>query len=168
MYFAGRLPRPPVETRTRVDASCGGSIACTSATRARDSASPTLQSRFAKLVELWESHDAVREEGRGGAGPKVRRRDAPPATGGSDAQRRDSGRPSQRAQGPRTLRSLSSARHAGGRRHDSLPKFVDLLKDADRQPGHVGRDEVGFGWRWNRESRLHGPRREDGPDGEGE
>ena len=66
MFFAGRLPRPPWETRGRVDAMVKkidrGHIGNTGA-RFRFS---TLQSRYATFVELWDRGLRAREEGRPG------------------------------------------------------------------------------------------------------
>jgi hypothetical protein len=66
MFFSGRLPRPPWETRQRVEA-----------TVKRIDRSPlpnygdrfrflTLQTRFATFVELWDRGLRAREEGRPG------------------------------------------------------------------------------------------------------
>jgi hypothetical protein len=66
MYFAGRLPRPPWETRTRVSALV----------KRLDRARPsnygdrfrftTLQARFAAFVDLWTAAFApARKAGRG-------------------------------------------------------------------------------------------------------
>jgi hypothetical protein len=66
MYFSGRLPRPPWETRSRVEAmvkrldrgyikNFGDRFRFT-----------TLQSRFAAFVDLWDRGLRAREEGRPG------------------------------------------------------------------------------------------------------
>jgi hypothetical protein len=66
MYFSGRLPRPPWETRSRVEAvikridrgyiqNYGDRFRFT-----------TLQSRFAAFVDLWDRGLRAREEGRPG------------------------------------------------------------------------------------------------------
>jgi hypothetical protein len=77
MYFAGRLPRPPWETRSRVDAMMKrldrGHIANYGA-RFRFS---TLQSRYTSFVDLWERGMRSREEGR--RGPFAAARPAPAA-----------------------------------------------------------------------------------------
>ena len=70
MFFGGRLPRPPWETRSRVENLVKkldrGSINNTG-DRFRFS---TLQSRFSTFVELWDRGLRAREEGRAG-GPFV-------------------------------------------------------------------------------------------------
>jgi len=71
MYFAGRLPRPPWETRSRVEAAVkklDRSYIQNYGVRFRFS---TLQARFAAFVELWDRGLRAREEGR--PGPFVKR-----------------------------------------------------------------------------------------------
>jgi hypothetical protein len=76
MFFAGRLPRPPWETRNRVDAMIkrydGGQITGT-ADRFRFE---MLQTRFHKMLEVWDRGMRAREEGRAGpfAAPRSRLR----------------------------------------------------------------------------------------------
>jgi len=66
MFFAGRLPRPPWETRGRVEAMIKrwdrGAIQ-TTGDRFRFE---TLQSRFQALADLWDRGLRAREEGRSG------------------------------------------------------------------------------------------------------
>jgi hypothetical protein len=66
MFFSGRAPRPPWETRARVEALVKrwdrGHIE-TSAERFRFS---TLQSRFQTFADLWDRGLRAREEGRPG------------------------------------------------------------------------------------------------------
>src|SRR3954467_5477440 len=66
MFFAGRLPRPPWETRGRVEALLKrhgrGTITAT-ADRFRFE---MLQTRFQKMIEVWDRGLRAREEGRSG------------------------------------------------------------------------------------------------------
>ena len=66
MFFAGRLPRPPWETRSRVQAL----VKRLDRTRIGNTGErfrfETLQSRFAAFVELWDRGLRAREEGRPG------------------------------------------------------------------------------------------------------
>src|SRR5262245_54557338 len=66
MFFAGRLPRPPWETRNRVDAMIkrydGGQLTST-ADRFRFE---MLQTRFQKMLEVWDRGMRAREDGRSG------------------------------------------------------------------------------------------------------
>jgi hypothetical protein len=71
MYFAGRLPRPPWETRSRVEAMIkriDRSVIQNYGDRFRFA---TLQSRFSAFVDLWDRGLRAREEGR--PGPFVRK-----------------------------------------------------------------------------------------------
>ncbi len=64
MFFSGRAPRPPWETRTRVDAIMkrwGRGHIDTAVDRFRFL---TLQTRYAKFVDLWDRGQRAREEGR--------------------------------------------------------------------------------------------------------
>jgi hypothetical protein len=66
MYFAGRLPRPPWETRTRVEQlvkRLDRSYIQNYGHRFRFS---TLQARFAAFADLWDRGLRAREEGRPG------------------------------------------------------------------------------------------------------
>jgi hypothetical protein len=67
MFFAGRLPRPPLESRARVEALIkryDRSYIQNYGDRFRFS---TLQSRYASFVELWDRGMRAREEGRASA-----------------------------------------------------------------------------------------------------
>src|SRR5512134_4119049 len=64
MFFAGRLPRPPWETRARVAAlmkKTDQSFIRNTADRFRFE---SLQSRYQKFLELWERQMTNRELGR--------------------------------------------------------------------------------------------------------
>jgi hypothetical protein len=66
MFFAGRLPRPPWETRSRVDAMIKrldrGGITSTGDRFRFD----TLQTRYQTFIDLWDRGLRSREEGRPG------------------------------------------------------------------------------------------------------
>src|SRR3954470_16964601 len=66
MYFSGRLPKPPWETRNRVAAlvkQYDRAYIQNTGDRFRFN---TLQSRFATFVDLWDRGLRAREEGRAG------------------------------------------------------------------------------------------------------
>ena len=66
MFFSGRLPRPPWETRGRVEAMVkryDRGVSMGTGDRFRFE---MLQSRFQSLVELWDRGIRSREEGRAG------------------------------------------------------------------------------------------------------
>ena len=77
MFFSGRLPKPPWETRSRVEAlvkRLDRAYIQNYGDRFRFS---TLQTRFATFSELWERGMRAREEGR--PGPFAKRPAAPAA-----------------------------------------------------------------------------------------
>jgi hypothetical protein len=66
MFFSGRLPKPPWETRSRVEAlvkQYDRAYIQNTGDRFRFT---TLQSRFATFVDLWDRGLRAREEGRSG------------------------------------------------------------------------------------------------------
>jgi hypothetical protein len=78
MFFSGRLPRPPWETRDRVEALVKRYDRAYIQNYGDRFRFTTLQSRFAAFVDLWDRGLRAREEGRSG-GPFVqKRRDKPP------------------------------------------------------------------------------------------
>jgi hypothetical protein len=66
MFFAGRLPKPPWETRARVDTT----VKKLDRTHIQNTGIRfrflTLQSRYATFVDLWDRGMRAREEGRPG------------------------------------------------------------------------------------------------------
>src|SRR5262245_16460862 len=78
MYFAGRLPKPPYETRGRVEALVKQYDRAYIQNYGDRFRFQTLQSRFTKLVDLWDRGLRAREEGR--SGPfAAKHREAPPS-----------------------------------------------------------------------------------------
>jgi hypothetical protein len=78
MFFAGRLPRAPLETRSRVQA-----LVTQYDRRRIDNTGQrfrfaTIQARFASLTDLWDRGLRAREDGR--AGPFAQKRTPPPGT----------------------------------------------------------------------------------------
>jgi hypothetical protein len=64
MFFAGRLPRLPWETRKRVEALVKRYDRMPSQNTAERFRFGTLQSRFATFCDLWEKQLKAKEEGR--------------------------------------------------------------------------------------------------------
>ena len=85
MFFGGRLPRPPWETRSRVE----GLVKKLDRTHISNYGERfrfgTLQSRFSTFVELWDRGLRAREEGR--PGPFAPPRPAEPRTRTSEDDR---------------------------------------------------------------------------------
>lgn len=123
MFFAGRLPRPPWETRGRVEALIKrwdrGHIQG-SADRFRFE---MLQTRFQKFTELWDRGLRAREEGR--PGPFA----APPPKS----------RPGRRGADGKVLHVAAFTDPAG--EMDKLHSLYDSLMDARRK---LGEDAVPF------------------------
>jgi hypothetical protein len=76
MYFSGRLPRPPWETRSRVEATIKRLDRGGIQNYGERFRFTTLQSRFAAFVDLWDRGLRAREEGR--PGPFAQRMPAEP------------------------------------------------------------------------------------------
>jgi hypothetical protein len=64
MFFAGRLPRLPWETRARVEALVKRYDRMSLRNTAEKFRFNTLQSKFQAFVDLWERHLKAKEEGR--------------------------------------------------------------------------------------------------------
>ena len=127
MYFAGRLPRPPWETRTRVQAIVKKWDRAHIQSAADRFQFDTLQRRFVKFTELWDRGLRSREEGRG-SGPFGQ----PP--------------PKAQAPPPREQKSDQKVVHVASfqdptREMDKLHTLYDSLMDARRE---VGDDVVPF------------------------
>jgi hypothetical protein len=147
MFFAGRLPRPPWETRGRVAAM----------TKRLDRAHignygdrfrfTTLQSRFATFVDLWDRGLRAREEGRPGPfAQQQRKAEAAPkkpedrilhVTTFSDPLR-------EMEKLHDLYDSLAEARRDAGQ--DAIPfhKFADLIKTQVKTMKAKGSPEVAF------------------------
>ncbi|MGE0040128.1 MAG: MXAN_5187 C-terminal domain-containing protein [Vicinamibacterales bacterium] len=162
MFFAGRLPRLPWETRTRVEALVKrydrGHIQNT-ADRFRFQ---TLQARFASFCELWERNLRAQEEGRPVGGRRAPRAPAapppspaPPAPAPGRAaagtRRRDevvhvTSLRDPAAEGGRVrelFEQLESARSAAGEPPIAYDRFQALVEAQVKKLGAGGR-EVAF------------------------
>jgi hypothetical protein len=148
MYFAGRLPRPPWETRTRVTGMFKkfDRIQNTITNYALKFRFQTLQSRLTSQLDLWDRGLRSREEGRAGpfAQPKTVERPKPAikdrvvsVTTLSD--------PSQEMDKVQELyQNLVEARREAGQEGLPFPKFAELIK---KQVGTLrlqGSSEVAF------------------------
>jgi hypothetical protein len=147
MYFAGRLPKPPWETRARVEALVKqfdrGHIPNTG-DRFRFT---TLQSRYAAFIDLWDRALRAREEGRPGPLPQRR---AP-----VEAERK---RPEDRIVHVSSFRdpvreidkltdlyeSLAEARREIGEDAPPFHKFAELVKSQVKKLRDTGSPEVAF------------------------
>jgi hypothetical protein len=73
MFFAGRLPKPPWETRSRVESLVKQYDRAHIPSNIDRFRFLTLQSRFTTFVELWDRGLRAREEGRAGPFSRPRR-----------------------------------------------------------------------------------------------
>jgi hypothetical protein len=149
MYFAGRLPRPPLETRARVDRlfkrldreQHQGNYAA----RFRFT---TLQTRYSKFIDLWDRALRAREEGRPGpfAHPKAPVESRRPAADRivyvatlSDPMR-------EMDKVEEMYERLTQARQEAGQDDAPLPfhKFVDLVRTQLGSLRGKGTEQVAF------------------------
>jgi hypothetical protein len=147
MFFAGRLPRPPWETRGRVDAM----VKRLDRARIRSTGDrfhfETLQSRFQKFIDLWDRGLRAREEGRPGpfAAPP---RKTPPKAEPSDtkivhvAAFQDPMREMDKLHG--LYDSLMDARRQAGEDVVPFHRFATLVKDQVAKLQQSGVPEVAF------------------------
>lgn len=136
MFFAGRLARPPWETRSRIDAVMKRYDRAHIQAYGDRFRFATLQSRFQTFVELWDRGLRAREEGR--PGPFGRR--APDESSGSEhpadyvlhvAAFTD---PVREADKLRELYDrLADARRETGEPALPFHRFADLIRDRVRQ-----------------------------------
>jgi hypothetical protein len=147
MFFSGRLPRPPWETRTRVEGlvkQYDRAYITNTGDRFRFS---TLQYRFATFVDLWDKGLRAREEGR--PGPLMHMRSKEPER---------SKRPEDRIVSVASFRdpvreidkltdlyeSLAEARREVGGEAPPFHKFAQLVKDQVEKLRAAGTPEVAF------------------------
>jgi hypothetical protein len=147
MFFAGRLPKPPWETRARVEATVKqfdrGHIPNTG-DRFRFT---TLQSRFATFIDLWDRGLRAREEGR--AGPFAQKRTAvEPVKKGPEnrilhvSSFRDPVREIDKLTD--LYESLAEARREIGEEAPPFHKFAELVKSQVKKLRDAGSPEVAF------------------------
>jgi len=147
MYFAGRLPKPPWETRARVDATVKqfdrGHIPNTG-DRFRFA---TLQSRHAAFIDLWDRALRAREEGRPGPlaqrrAPVEQERKAPEDRIVHVSSFRDPVREIDKLTD--LYESLAEARREIGEEAPPFHKFAELVKSQVKKLRDTGSPEVAF------------------------
>ena len=148
MYFAGRLPKPPWETRSRVDnliKTIDRGHIQNFGDRFRFNA---LQARFSAFVDLWDRGLRAREEGRAGPFTHLKTDNQP----GEPKRSQDRVLFVAAFRDPMTemdklhdlYDSLADARRQIG--HDSVPfhKFAELVKTQVQKLQATGSTEVAF------------------------
>src|SRR5262245_61790296 len=147
MYFAGRLPRPPWETRNRVQALVKKWDRAHIQSAGDRFQFDTLQRRFMKFIELWDRGLKSREEGRGGAFGKAPK--APPPREQRSEQRvlhvtsfQDPTRETDKLHS--LYDSLMDARREAGEDVVPFHRFAALVKDQVSKVRETGADQVAF------------------------
>jgi hypothetical protein len=147
MFFSGRLPKPPWETRARVEALVKqldrGHIPNTG-DRFRFT---TVQSRYATFIDLWDRGLRAREEGRPGPfAQKHSTADAPKKDLGNRILHVSAFRDPLREIDKLTelYESLAEARRAVGSEAPPFHKFAELVKRQVKELRETGSPEVAF------------------------
>jgi hypothetical protein len=146
-FFAGRLPRPPWETRGRVEAMVRRLDRLRLSNYADRFRFTTLQARFAAFVDLWDRGLRAREEGRPGPFTYAQR----PA---EEKPKRPDDRilhvatftdPVREADKLRELYDvITEARREAGQDPVPFHKFADLIKNQVSALRQKGSPEVAF------------------------
>ena len=149
MYFAGRLPRPPWETRGRVEALAKRLDRTHIASTGDRFRLETLQSRLQAFVDLWDRGLRAREEGRPGpfAQPPPKARTPRPKKGEEGTVLhvtafQDPMREMDKLHG--LYDSLMDARRQSGEDVVPFHKFAALVKDQVTKLRESGSPEVAF------------------------
>ncbi len=147
MFFAGRLPKPPWETRSRVEAMVRHYDRAHIPNTGDRFRFTTLQSRFATFVDLWDRGLRAREEGRSGPfSPPRSVADAAPRVPDDRivgvASFRDPAHESDKLRG--LYESLTEARRAVGDQPVSFQAFADLVRAHVSRMKAAGSPEVAF------------------------
>jgi hypothetical protein len=147
MFFAGRLPRPPWETRTRVEAMVKRLDRAHLTNYGDRFRFTTLQSRYATFVDLWDRGLRAREEGRPGpfAQPQRTGERAPPKANDRIMHVTTFSDPLREMDKLHDLYdSLAEARREVGQDPIPFHKFADLIKTQVAGLREKGSSEVAF------------------------
>jgi hypothetical protein len=147
MFFAGRLPRPPWETRSRVEAMAKRLDREPPGNYGNRFRFGTLQSRLSTFIDLWDRGLRAREEGRAGPFKQPRSTDAQRPKPLEDrilhvTTFRD---PLREIDKLRDLyQSLSAVRRESGAESIPFHKFAELVKTQVHSMKEQGSAEVAF------------------------
>jgi hypothetical protein len=146
MFFAGRLPRPPWETRSRVQAIVKRVDRTSISNYGEKFRFSTLQARFATFIDLWDRGLRAREEGRPGPFAQPRRNEAVRPTAADRilhvATFADPLREMDKLHD--LYDSLAEARRDVGQEQIPFHKFADLIKTQVSSLKASGSPEVAF------------------------
>jgi hypothetical protein len=147
MYFAGRLNRPPWETRSRVESIVKQYDRAYIQNTGDRFRFHTLQSRFAAFIDLWDRSMRAREEGRAGPLPQKRSEYDQPKKGAEDRVLRVAAftDPLRELDKLADLyESLADARREMGEAQVPFHRFADLVKVQVEKFRQGGSAEVAF------------------------
>jgi len=147
MFFSGRLPRPPWETRSRVESLVKQYDRAYIQNYGDRFRFATLQSRFATFIDLWDRGLRAREEGRPGpfAQKQPPKQEAPKRADDRIlhvAAFRDPVREIDKL--TELYESLSEARREVGDEQVPFHKFAELVKGQVSKLRQTGSPEVAF------------------------
>jgi hypothetical protein len=148
MYFAGRLQRPPWEMRKRVESLVKQLDRTHIPNYGQRFRFGTLQSRFAKSIDLWDRGLRAREEGRPGPFAQPRPVEEKP----KPAKREDRVLHVSTFEDPlkemekvhQLYDNLAQARRDAGQEAIPFHKFADLIKTQVKTLKEKGSPEVAF------------------------
>jgi hypothetical protein len=148
MYFAGRLPRPPWETRKQVETMVKRLDRAHISNYGERFRFSSLQTRFTKFVELWDRGLRAKEEGRPGPFSYGKQTEEPKRA----AKPRERlvhtasfSDPGKEADKLRDLyHNLTEARREAGQDDIPFQKFAELVTAQVNQLKQKGSAEVAF------------------------
>jgi hypothetical protein len=148
MFFSGRLPKPPWETRARVEALVKQYDRAYIPNYGDRFRFTTLQSRFATFIDLWDRGMRAREEGRPGPLAMPKRPTPEPEKKRPEdrilhvAAFRDPVREIDKL--TELYESLAEARREVGDEAVPFHKFAELVKNQVKKLRDTGSPEVAF------------------------
>ena len=147
MFFAGRLAKPPWETRARVEATVKQFDRGHMPNTGDRFRFLTLQSRYATFIDLWDRGLRAREEGRPGPFAIKRTPVEPEKKGPEDrilhvSSFRDPVREIDKL--TELYESLAEARREVGEDAPPFHKFAELVKNQVKKLRDTGSPEVAF------------------------
>jgi hypothetical protein len=149
MFFAGRLKRPPWETRSRVENAIKRLDRTPISNYGVKFRFTTLQTRYYRFIDLWDRALRAREEGRPGPfmQPRQKEPEKPQAQKVEDRIVRVatiSDPTSEETKLHQLYEGLMEARQQAGQPRIAYEKFADLVKTQVSAIRTTGGDEVAF------------------------
>ena len=146
MFFSGRLPKPPWETRSRVEAMVKQYDRAYIQNYGDRFRFHTLQARFSAFIDLWDRGLRAREEGRPGPFGQQRAKEPERKKPEDRILHVSSFRDPLREMDKLTelYESLSEARREVGEEQVPFHKFADLVKGQVNKLTSEGHTEVAF------------------------